>query len=350
MKVAIIAFSNLKFSPYILPYVKVLKGVNAEIELIYPNRSNIDEKFDDGKLISVNWNPSKSKVVNFLSFRNAVIKQLSAVKYDFVIVLTTFPAVLLGGFLGRKYKNRYLVDVRDFTYENNKIFYHLEKKALKNAALRVISADGFKNFLPKGEYLFCPNISATYAAGENHCALNPDTPITISYVGTIAYKEQCRKLIDLVISDNRFAFYFYGNEIGDDTMKQYVDSLDCDRIKYFGEYKPEEKPNILEQTDILFNVYGNDRPLLKYALSNKLYDSMYYKKPLLVSPDTDMKKETREFSFAIDLDEAKDLNAAYDWYKKIDVNEFEKYADAYLANIFEQNEFFEIELRKVLMD
>lgn len=346
MKVAIIAFNNLKFSPYIFPYVNVLKELNAEIELIYPNRSGIDEAFNEGKLISVNWDSMKSKVFNFISFRNAVIKQLSSVKYDFVIVLTTFPAVLLGGFLAKKYKNRYLVDIRDFTYENNRIYYSLEKKALKNAALRVISAGGFKNFLPQMEYLFCPNISSAYKDGAKSCSIKNTTPVIIGYVGTIAYKKQCRKLIELVKTDERFAFYFYGNEIGDETIRQYVSSLDCDRIKCFGEYKPEEKADIIERVDVLFNVYGNGRPLLKYALSNKLYDSMYYKKPLLVSPDTDMKKESAEYSFAIDLDEAKDLNELYKWYKKIDGSQFEKYADSYLRNIFEQNDAFEVKLKK----
>ncbi len=348
MKVAVIAFNNLKFSPYISPYIDVLKKFNAETELIYPNRDGIDEVFNYCKLIPIKWDPRANKAANFISFRKAVIKQLSSVKYDFVIVLTTFPAVLLGGFLRRKYKNRYLVDVRDFTHENNKIFYELEKKALKNAAMRVISSEGFKNFLPSYDYCLCQNTSSAYRTGAKHFYSKNNGEIVVGYVGTIAYKEQCRKLIDLIKSDNRFSFYFYGNETGDGTIKRYVQNLKCDRIKYFGEYGPDEKGRILESVDVLFNVYGNDRPLLKYALSNKLYDSMYYKKPLLVSPDTAMQNESGEYSFAVDLDETKDLNGLYEWYKKIDADAFEKYADSYLLNVFKQNDVFEDRLKQAL--
>ena len=350
MKVAIIAFNNLKFSPYIFPYVKILKEINATIELIYPDRNGIEETFNDGALVPIEWDFSKKKIFNFISFRKNVIRKLSREKYDFVIVLTTFPAVLLGGFLSRKYKNKYLVDIRDFTHENNKFYYKLEKSALKNAVARVISAEGFKNFLPEEEYLFCPNVSSVYKENARRCSLKKDGPIIVGYVGSIAYKDNCKKLIDIIKEDERFAFHFYGNENGEATIKKYVESVNCERIKYFGEYNPSEKAGILEKTDILFNVYGNDKMLLKHALSNKLYDSMYFKKPLLVSPETDMKTESAEFSFAVDLDKSKSLNELYEWYVSIDEEAFGEYADLYLKNAFEKHSAFESKLKKAFTE
>ncbi len=348
MKVAIIAFNNLKFSPYIFPYVNVLKKINADMDLIYPDRSGINEEFPAGKLIKVKWDVSKNKTLNFLSFKKDVSKILKREKYDFVIVLTTFPAVLLSGILSSRYKGKYLVDVRDFTYEDNKLYYALEKKALKNAALRTVSSPGFKNFLPDFEYLMCQNIAAAYAEGARNFSPKTDGKIIIGYVGTVAYAQQCKKTIDLIKADDRFCFHFYGNENGSKPVHKYVEELGCERIKCFGEYTPAQKGGIIESVDLMFNVYGNGKPLLCYALSNKLYDSMYFKKPLLVSPDTDMKRETAEFSYAIDFESTKNLDSLYDWYKKIEAQKFESYADAYLKKVFESNEVFENKLVETL--
>ena len=348
MKVGVIAFNNLKFSPYVFPYVNVLQKIGADIDLIYLDRNGIKEDFLGVNLISVKWRAKKNKVVNFLAFKRDVTKLLTTKNYDFVIVLTTFPAVLLSDVLRRRYRERYLVDVRDFTYEDNRIYYSIEKNVLRDASIRVISSPGFKDFLPDFEYCLCQNTCSEYKTGAKRFSHSTNDKIILGYVGTIAYAQQCKKMIDLIKEDERFCFYFYGNENGTMPITNYVSEVNCERIKCFGEYTPAEKGGIIENIDMMFNVYGNDRPLLRCALSNKLYDSMYFKKPLLVSPDTDMKRESGQFSYAIDFDNIKNLDGLYEWYEKIETQEFESYADAYLKKVFESNEFFENKIAEIL--
>lgn len=348
MKVAVIAFNNLKFSPYIFPYMNMLEKTGAQIELIYPNRSAIKEDFSYGKLTEIKWDASKNKLLNFLSFRRDVTKILKKSTYDFVIVLTTFPAVLLSSVLKSRYKGKYLVDIRDFTHEENSIYYKLEEKALKNAAVRTVSSPGFKNFLPNLEYHVFQNISSSYREGEKCFSKREEGKIIIGYVGTIGYAGQCKKTIDLVKNDERFAFYFFGNENGEKPVNKYVEELGCDRIKCFGEYSPSEKNKIIESVDIMFNAYGNGKMLLRYALSNKLYDSMYFKKPLLVSPDTDMHIESGEYSYAIDFEKETSLDGLHDWYMNINAGEFNSYGDEYIKNVFKGNDKFESVFSRIL--
>ncbi len=347
MKVAIVAFNNIRFSPYILTYSELLKEKGIETHLIYPNRANKEEEFA-GVKYAVRWNPQKKKIYNFLYFAKQAKRILKREKYDFVFVLTTFPAVLLSGFLSGRYKGRYLVDIRDYTYEGNKLFFALEKKVLKNAACTVISSPGFVNFLPKGEYCLCHNLPEKYARGNIPFEKSGEK-IVIGYVGTIAYAENCRKLIDLVARDERFAFHLYGNENSkQQPIKRYVEDLNNDRIQYFGEYAAAEKDGILQRVDLLFNIYGNDRTLVKYALSNKLYDSFYYKKPLLVSPNTSMQEESDGYSYAVDFEKEKSLDGVYEWYFSLDAAAFEGYAQAYLATAFENNKRFKEKINKLL--
>ncbi len=348
MKILIIAFNNLCKSPYVNIYSDFCKEHNIEHEIIVLNRSNLQESAQV-PLISIPWNPACYKMRNFLTFRKEVICQLKQTKPDFVIVLTTMPAVLLSGYLGVHYKGKYLIDIRDYTYEKFLPYYLLETLAIKNAAMNVISSPGFRNFLPNADYDLCQNVNAAYAQdGGYKFNCTPSEYITIGYVGSIAYKKQCMKLIHLVERDDRFKFNFYGDEGADTQISDYLAEHPCDRIKCFGCYQPEDKLNILKKVNILFNAYGCGNKLLDYALSNKLYDSFYMRIPLLTSPNTAMSEEAGEFSYDIDLENETSLNGLYNWYCGIDGKSFEHYSVKYLEKVFYKQDMFYTRLRRVL--
>lgn len=336
MKVAIVAFNNLKYSPYVKIYSDKLDDAKVEYDIIYPNRDGIED--NETNHVAVSWDPAKNKLLNFLHFRSKAISVLKKNKYDFVFVLTTFPAVLLSGVLKRRYNGRYLVDIRDYTYEHNAIYYALEKKALKNSKMNVISSPGFKRFLPEGEYFLCHNMSSAYT--EPKASFNrQDGRIVIGYVGTIAYARACKNLISLVLGDDRFCLHFYGNEREPAPVNSYVNELNCDRIKCFGAYNPSEKDGILESVDLLFNCYGNNSLLVKCAISNKLYDSFYFKKPLITNSDTIMSDLAGDFSFDIDKCGG-NLDGLYSWYQGIDEDEMVKYMNDRLGEYFDDRKRF----------
>lgn len=350
MKISIIAFNDIKLCPYINPYVSFCRAEGIDFEVIYANRSGT-EQTADYTTVPIAWNKSKGKIANFLSFRKSVIRYLKRNKRDFVILLTTMPAVLLGSFMKKHYNGRYLVDIRDYTYENVKFFYKREKRAISGAAMNVISSPGFKNFLPEGDYTLCHNASAAYKIPANYTfSKKANGPITIGYVGSIAYKANCRKLIDLIKDDTRFAFHLWGGEVGSNELTEYVSSLGSDRIKAFGAYTPDQKVGIMESVDILFNIYGNDRPLVLYALSNKLYDACYMKLPVLTSSDTSMSEELGDYAFDVDFDDEKILDKLYEWYHAIDGEAFSVYAEKYLRTVFEDQERFYSKLKETVRD
>lgn len=350
MKVSIIAFNNLNKSPYVNIYADFCKKMGMEYEVIYPNRSGSAESVEH-PLVPIFWDPAKKKMVNFLRFRREAIRHLNKASSDFVIVLTTMPAVLLSTYLSKKFRGRYLVDIRDYTYEHVKPYYLLEKLAIRHAAMNVISSPGFRKFLPEGQYRLCQNVSAAYAQGQGG-AFDPkgkDT-LTIGYVGTIAYKTTCMQLFHLVEQDPRFRFFLHGDEAGDDCLAKYLAAHPCDRIQMFGAYRPEEKVGIMSGVDILFNAYGNGSKLLDYALSNKLYDSFYMRIPLLTSPDTAMSEEAGPCSYDIDLERETSLDGLYDWYHRVDSAAFDAYATDYLKQVFQGQAAFYAELERVLTE
>ncbi len=312
MIVGIIAFNNIKYCPYIKPYTHILDEMNIKYNIIYFDRDGVDEK--DDVLIPVSWNKEKSKIYNFLIFSQIVKRIIKNINYDKLIVLTTVPGILLFPVLLGKYIHNYLIDIRDYTFEKYFLFRFLEKLLIKNAKVRVISAPGFRKFLPDSNYVMCHN--TTYDFSIKNKLVKSDNLIVIGYIGSISYANQCKVLIDLVKNDTRFCFYFYGNDVTGNTITNMISEANCDRIKYFGAYEPKDKDKLIQSVDILFNAYGNNEDKLIYAISNKFYDSIFYKKPMITSPNTDMSLLLDVFSYDIDSN-TKSLDEVYAWYQGI---------------------------------
>ncbi len=343
MKVGIIAGNNLRISPYVFFYTELLHSANIEFEVVYPRINNIVDVVPF-KTYEIKWNNGSNKLVNYYQFRKNVIDYINHSKYDFLIILTTSNAVILSDYLSIKYKNRYLVDIRDYTHENILLYKLLEKNALKHSKINVISSSGFRSFLPKGDYSVCHNISSDMNSIKKSFRKNNKGPIVIGYVGTIGYSEQCKRLINLVANDERFEFHFYGTSVEEQTLKDYVYDNHYNRVKFHGGYLPKDKSDIVSKVDILFNAYGNDSPLVKYALSNKLYDAFFYKKLLLNSPNTAMSEASKGISYALDLKTASNLNLLYEWYKNLRIDELNIYASNQCKRFLEENRLVKINI------
>ncbi len=354
-KIGIVLFSNLRYSPYLKFYTDAISRLkDAEYKVIYFDRYKDLNEVKDEQFLSVSWigtrgNDSSKvlKFVNFQRFKRRAIAIIKREKFDFLIVVPTMPGILLANFLSSKYAGRYISDVRDYTYEHVKSFFKIETKVLKNAAVRVISSPGFRTFLPEAEYHLCHNIAGGYDAPVS--VNNETQPIVISYIGSIGYPEQCKRLIDLVRSDPRFEFHFYGNDESG-IITDYVNELYCNRVLMKGPFVPSDKPRIYEQSNLVFNCYGNDRPLVKYAISNKYYDGALYRRPLLVSPNTIMQEVSGDYAYALDLEKTTNLNTLFDWYRSLDAGKYDAFASDVVQRSMQENKQTEEAILRAIMD
>ena len=346
MRIGIIAASNIRYSPYIHFYTTLFKKMNVVYELIIPNREGLEEIFD-APLHVFPWEADKSTLVNYYQYSRYIKKVLRKGKYDFLVVLTGNNAAFLGLWLKRNYQNKYIVDIRDYSHENIYPYFLLEKAAITNSRLNVISSSKFMNFLPEAEYCVCHNCS--YINQTMPAFIHGQIPIKIGYVGGLYYVEQCTKLMKLVAADSRFCFEFYGTSPMEKIMREAAEAFDCERIIFHGGYLPQEKGRILQQVDILFNAYGNGCALLDYALSNKLYDAYAYIKPILTSPGTYMSEMAGPLSFELDFGESDIMNKLYSWYMQINPNDVEAFAARKLNEVVQENEFTKKKIEEAVL-
>lgn len=344
-RIGIIAANNIRVSPYVYFYTDLLDENKIEYEIIYPQRGDIA---DNVKVTThvIEWDAKKRDIQNYLHFRNRVIQLLTKEKYDKIVVLTTINAVLFGTWLKKHYKDRYIIDIRDFTHEDNKLYFMIEQSAIKHSLLNVISSAKFKSFLPENEYTECFNVNTQLENNSSVFHKKRSGQLIIGYVGTLTYVEQCKALMRLVKNDERFCFHFYGSSKNEQQLRDYAVTLGCDRICFFGAYQPEEKNIIIKQVDILFNVYGNHSPMLTCALSNKLTDAAVNKKAVLNSPGTFMHEKLGCCSFAMDLKSTENLDSLYNWYQEIEEDEADACLDRLIVEIGETN----IQARKTILN
>lgn len=348
MIVGIVAANKLKYSPYVFYYVNILKELNLEYEIIVPKRNKSVEDICVKNTHEFTWEDEKSSIINYIRYCRDV-KKYSIKKFDFMIILTTNIAVFSNGWLRKYFNNKYIVDIRDYTYENNRLFYMLEKRAVCHAALRVISSKKFQVFLPQSEYLVCHNNTWPDERKDSLSNCNRKR-IVIGYVGAVAYKEQCIRLMNLVQADARFEFHIYGDGVAQKELKKYAEEMKCDRIKFFGRYVPEEKKHIINKIDILFNAYGNGSPLVDYALSNKLYDALYFGKPVLNSPNTYMSEMCGPLSYEIDFENVDSLDELSKWYDNMEKNVMEEYSRKQYSNIIEEDKITKNKIKHTLIN
>lgn len=331
MKIAIIAANNIRYSPYINYYARLFDELNLDYELIYPDRSSVEDLFNK-KTHRIRWNRKLPVGLEYWNYARKVKSIIKRVEFDFLVVLTTNNAVYMAHWLKRHYYGKYIVDIRDYTHENISLFFKLETIAVSHSAMNVISSRKFKDFLPRAEYHICHNTNGKTPV------LNPfikrNQRIRIGYIGQGSYLTQCVKICEKLCSDDRFEFVFYGLKSIPEELKPYEK---YENIAFNGVFTPDEKPGIISGVDLLFNVYGNGCPLLDCALSNKLYDALMYGKPILTSPHTYMSEMAGPFSFEVDLGKETFLDDMYKWYNNLDENELREYAQATLRSFDMEN-------------
>ena len=337
MRVGIIAANNIRYSPYIFLYTDILSKNDIEYELIYPDRNGLEENFD-GVSYTLPWNSKMPTLFSYALYSNSVIKVIKQRKYDALIVLTGVNAAYLGLWLKQNYAKRYIVDIRDYSHENILPYFKLESMAVQKSLMNVISSAKFTEFLPIADYSVCHNVNQTEAEHADYSFCKANGIIRIGYVGALSYIDQCKRLMKLVAVDQRFSLDFYGSSVSEPILKEYAQEIiGCDRIRFHGAYSRSEKEAIIENVDILFNAYGNGTPLLDYALSNKLYDSLIHKKPILTCPNTYMTEMGGPLAFPIDLSIARALDELYDWYMRIDGYAVKMFAEETLGSVLQEN-------------
>ncbi|CCV65103.1 Putative sugar transferase, fragment [Paracholeplasma brassicae] len=156
--IGIIHLINTEFSPYIKKYTSILDELQLEYEIVFWNRLNYE--YTRKEFVVYNdYTPLETskykKALKFMRYRKFVNRILSQKKYSKVIFLTTLTGFLVNTKNLKKYRGKFIFDIRDYTYENNIFFRFFEKKIINYSRITTISSPYFKNFY-QSSITYCP--------------------------------------------------------------------------------------------------------------------------------------------------------------------------------------------------
>lgn len=333
MKVLIIGFTKVKYMPYMKFYMNQLIKSGAEVSLVYWDRDLSsdeplpteiaaycfqDEMTDSESIIR--------KIPHFINFRKHASQIIKKNSYDLVIVLHTIPGVLLLDKLVRPYGGKYILDYRDYTYENHIVFRLVVKSLFKHSKMTFISSEGYLNSLPQiKKYILSHNLSADHIEDRSFLKNKYNTSkVRIRYWGMIRHENINREIISKLGNDSRFELHYHGREQDTaDKLIHMVKEKNYENVFFHGEYSPQERYDFARESDLLLNIYENDIKT-KSAMGNKYYDGLIFYLPQLCNKDSFMglKAEKAEVGIMVSPFDERFADEIFDYYINLDKNDF----------------------------
>ncbi len=298
MKILLMGLGKLKFMPYMNFYLHNLDKNKHDIHLLCWNRDLKPDTTENTEGITIHeYNcyqeddvPKAEKIKSFAGYRKYAIELLNKQNFDFIFVVHSLTGIVLWDYISIKYKGRYVFDYRDFTYESFLPFKSAVASLVRGALFTFVSSDAYRIYLPQTERVkiyTIHNIDSSISSPENADTVKVNDKIRIAFWGFIRdYKLNC-KVIEQLGNDNRFELHYYGREhqICLD-LKKFAEENNITNVIFHGEYNPDEKSEILKNTDLIHNIY--DDTGAKLAVGNKYYDGLVWGKPQVCMPGSYM--------------------------------------------------------------
>lgn len=306
--IVVVLGSNTHFAPYYYKYEKMLLDRGIEFDLIIWDREQLNENTRANETIRFTLkdegnNGNFFKVYKFFAFSSFVKRVIRNRKYKKIIFLgLSGCAPTLGSFYySKQYKNNCWLDIRDHQYEWFKPYYYLEKLVIESTFCTAISSKGFESFLPKWRYTVIHNVDPNMDYIMNNLTHEISDKIRISFIGNVRYYSENISFINCLANDNRFLIQYFGP--GSENLIEYCQNHKINNVVFDSKrFDYMDTINYYAKTDIINNIYGNSRIETRTALSNKLYYSIYLKKPIIVSPGTYMEEITQKYGIGLSFE------------------------------------------------
>lgn len=288
----------MKYMPYANFYLQNIDAQKNDVHLLYWNRDLQDEelsrngniKFLEFRRFQEDSVPKRKKILSFFAYRRFALKIIKAGDYDFIISLHTLPGLLVMDQLKKYFRNNYILDYRDSTFEEKSvIFAKMVLKLASNARMVFTSSDAFRCYLPKDDSVKVVTSHNVLIDSLNYRSYEKNTcdKIRIAFWGLLRHTELNKKIISAICNDPRFELHYYGREQGSGfQLREHIQKIGANNVFFHGEYNPEDRYKFAENTDLIHNIYVDSNTLR--AMGNKYYDGIIFRIPQLCYPGSFM--------------------------------------------------------------
>lgn len=354
MKVCIIGHTEKTYLPYMEKYTKFFDENSIEYDIICWQREektiNSSENeynyYEEAKEGAIN------KIKSYLNYRKYVLQILEKNKYDKLIILTTVPGIFLRKYLYANYKNKYLFDIRDYSFEKFPPYRMMVDKLIDNSQLTTISSHGFMDFLSKNKKIIMNHnipIGIDKLTPQN---LKEKSVINIGFIGGVRYFDENCELIDKLKNEFKYQLWYIGKPTADCDLNSYCKENDITNVSFIGKYNNSQKPELYKNMDMINSIYGDNSLEVTTALPNRLYEACLLKKPIISSKGTFLGEVIDRYGLGLSVDVESDdvLNIINNYVENFNIDKFNSGCEEFLADVFNDEDVLFGCLRQFIKD
>ena len=352
MKVLLIGFFTRTYMPYMEKYEDILKELDYQYDVVFFDRdstaSQVAHKGNEYTYCHKTTTSSLKKLLPVFRYISIVKRLIRKNKYDKLVVMTTMPAVLLQSILLGKYRERYIYDYRDTTYEHFGFFRKWVDKVIDGSYFTTMSSKGYLNVLSSNpKIVFNHNLSNISDRRTSADDLKEKKSITLGFVGYVRYLDVNSKLIDSFKGSKRFNLLYVGTAFSDCDLQKYASSVNADNVEVRGKYDNSDKAKIYSEIDIINSMYSLNSSEVQYAIPNRLYDAALFVKPLMTTKGTYLASIVEENGLGFSIDPFTDdiQEKAMEYINAFDSVKFQRACEVFLRAVFEDEHVLDKKIR-----
>ncbi len=270
---------------------KIIQSINkafplAEIHQIAWNRNGNHLKHDNPYIHIYNkFSPAGrlwTKAKNLWGYRRFVHSTIKDINPE-IIIASHWDTLIIVPKLNRKRQKLIYENLDIPTGDFRAVFCFLEKKALKHTDLIIHASRFFKDLYPQPvQQIVLEN--KPFFTIENNSLYSVHKPLQIAYIGNIRYKDILFNLIDALKGNEKLKLTLHGGGPAYEEVKNY--SKDISNVEMTGPYDYNNIAKVYTDVDVIWAVYPNKDFNVKYAISNKFFESIYLKIPCIYAQNT----------------------------------------------------------------
>lgn len=263
---------------------------------------------------NLNEIPSNLEIINLGIIKNGknffkrflfLLKQLRFLKSnpDSIFYVTSMDLA----FICMINRTKYIYEVSDlvYTYFNSLlriIFRYLDKQIIKKSKLTIMTSEGFRSYLFNQKevknIIIQPNkLNPNIGDRINKLSKINIKSLKFSFIGLIRYPKTVFKFAKIIGEYfPNHEFHFYGNCQFELITELNELTSSYPNIFSHGSFRnPDDLDKIYSNSDLIVCCYQTETINEKIAEPNKFYESIYFKRPIIVSENSLLSKKVNTF-------------------------------------------------------
>ncbi|MEK5079741.1 hypothetical protein MKX73_12515 [Solibacillus sp. FSL W7-1436] len=338
MKVLLIGPSNTLYMPYLDNYTRILKENSIEYSIIIWDRFGIENNEHNKIIYRDKKLGHKRNLSDYYSFSTFVKKEIKKIGAEKIIVFGLQIFFFLHRLLDKFYKDRYMLDIRDY----HRLINFIPRKIFSRIKNIVISSAGYKEWLPEDNLIL--NHNSKIKMDEITTNINVDfgiKPIKILCIGALRDYEINEKIIHSLGNNKKYELIFRGEGTINNQLSDLIISNNYHNVILSGRYEQkEEKAFYIESSFI--NVLRSAKDINNNtALPNRLYQAVEKGIPLLAYKGTYLSKIIHNYKLGLVLYDLTTIDKQIEEYiRNFDILKYNENRKIFLAKTLDDNNLF----------